>query len=286
MSFELDRRSLVRAFHRAAPDYDAAARLQRQTRLELLGRLEYFRLEPGCILDLGAGPGQAAIALQRAHPGAQVLALDIAFGMLQCLPPRRWPWSAAVPERLCADALALPLRAGSVDLVFSNLMLQWCERPDQVFLEVARVLRPGGLLLFSSFGPGTLEELRTAWSAVDDAVHVSEFPTLQQLGAALLAAGLESPVIDGDEQVLHYPDAYALMRELKQVGAHNAARARPRGLTGRHRMQGMIDAYERMRLEPGLPARYEVLYGAAFGAQARTSGSEHVVPLERLRRRS
>src|SRR5665213_282869 len=272
--FELDRRAVVRSFSRAAPHYEAAAGLQRRVRSELLARLQYFRLEPQRVLDLGAGAGPAAQLLQRRFRDAQVLALDIAEGMLRAAPDRRWPWHWAWPwrrprfARICGDAAALPLASRSIDLIYSNLMLQWCDRPDEVFRELARVLRPGGVLLFSTFGPDTLSELRSAWAEADDHSHVSLFADMQQLADGLMRAGFAETVTGLEHYRLHYADAHALMGELKELGARNATRTRNRGLTGRARMQTMLAAYERTRTPAGLPATFEVIFGAAFGGDA------------------
>jgi malonyl-CoA O-methyltransferase len=263
-NFALDRHALARAFDRAGARYDAAALLQQRVRAELLERLQFFALEPHTILDLGAGTCRGALELRRRFARARIIAVDIAPGMLRAAP--RVPWLRRRFERVCADACALPLASRSVDLVFSNLMLQWCDRPGLVFRELARVLKPGAVLVFSSFGPDTLKELRLAWESVDDAIHVSQFPDMPQLGDALMHAGLAEPVIDAEPQRLLYPDVHALMRELKLIGARNAASLRPRALTGRGRMQRMISAYETQRTAAGLPATFEVIFGAAFGA--------------------
>jgi malonyl-CoA O-methyltransferase len=287
--FELDRRALVRSFSRAAAHYEKSAQLQRRVRQELLERLQYFTLDPQRVIDIGAGTCQAAQQLRTRFPRAQVLAIDIAEGMLQAVPRARWPWRRNGFARVCADAQALPLPRHSVDLIYSNLMLQWCDKPDAVFRELARVLKPTGVLLFSTFGPDTLSELRSAWAAADDHSHVSLFADMQQLGDALMRAGLAEPVMDLEHYRLHYPDAHALMRELKQIGARNATRSRTRGLTGRARMQAMLSAYERTRGPQGLPATFEVIFGAAFGAgAARVDDSggapgEFTVPLTALK---
>ncbi|HEX2790346.1 MAG TPA: malonyl-ACP O-methyltransferase BioC [Steroidobacteraceae bacterium] len=291
LSFSLDRRALARSFDRAAAGYDAAAQLQQRVRAELLERLRFFALAPQSILDLGAGTCQGAVALHRRYARARVIALDIAPGMLLASPRPGWPRRRF--ERVCADAYALPLAAGSTDLVYSSLMLQWCDRPDMVFRELARILKPGGVFVFASFGPDTLHELRLAWQSVDDGVHVSQFPDMPQLGAALMDSGLAEPVMDVERHRLLYPDVHSLMRELQRIGARNAARARSRALTGRARLHRMIAAYETRRTAAGLPATFEVIFGAAFGAATQAGGpensfspGEHVVPLAALGRRS
>jgi malonyl-CoA O-methyltransferase len=252
-------------------------------REELLARLPFFKLTPQCVVDLGCGTGEGTAALRRQFKGAATVALDLAPGMLtQARRRSRW-WRRF--ERVCADAASLPLASGSVDLVFSSLMLQWCEEPQVVFAEICRVLRPGGLLLFSTLGPQTLEELRTAWRAVDATPHVSEFVDLPQLSMAMGSAGLTEPVLDTDQIVRHYPVALALMQELKGLGARNAASDRRRGLFGRAALRTLTASYETLRTPAGIPATFEVIYGAAFGSSspAPTLGGETLVPLSAVR---
>jgi malonyl-CoA O-methyltransferase len=273
--FSIDRRAVMRAFSRAAPDYEAAARLERRVRAELLDRLQFFPLKPAQVLDLGAATCESTRQLHERFPRAQVLAVDLTEAMLRAAPETRWPWQRAGFARVCADAAALPLRAQSVDLIFSNLMLQWCDRPQVVFEEFVRVLRPGGLLLFSTFGPDTLGELRAAWAAADDGSHVSAFADMHELGNGLMQAGLAEPVLDVEHHRLHYADARALMRELKLLGARNAAHDRARGLTGRRHLDRMLTAYEGVREEKGLPATFEVISGAAFADDGTSHAGRH-----------
>lgn len=285
--FHLDRAAVARAFDRAGPGYDRAAKLQSQVREELLARLDFFKVQPELIIDLGCGTGVASAALRRRYPRAQLLALDLAAGMLRTARAQSgWRRRFA---RVQADARALPLRSQSVDLLFSNLMLQWCDEPGGVFAEWRRVLKPGGMVLFSTFGPETLTELRGAWSAVDGATHVSLFPDAPALGSGLMQAGLAEPVMDVEQYRLHYADPWLLMRELRDLGASNAARERARGLTTPRRMARMVEAYEILRTAEGVPASYEVLYGVAFGAQSapgRGLAGEIFVPVASLKRRA
>ena len=159
------------------------------------------------------------------------------------------------------DAEALPLAADSVDLVFSSLALQWCFRPAHLFAELARVLRPGGRCVFTSLGPQTLCELRSAWAAVDDRQHVNDFLPPESLAAAAMAVpGLQLGL--GNESFrMEYQRVRDLLAELKTLGAHNMNRSRPTGLTGRRALQGMLEAYEAWRENGVLPATYDVLFG-------------------------
>jgi malonyl-CoA O-methyltransferase len=277
--FQLDRRAVARAFDRASAGYDAAAALQERVRNELLGRLDELKVEPRNVLDLGTGTGHAARALKKRHPKALVTAVDIAPGMLaRAGAQSRWLRRF---ERVRADAYSLPFRDGAFDLVFSSLMLQWCDDLDAVFAEIARVLAPGGLLLFSTFGPGTLAELREAWAASDaqtnhDSNHVNHFFDCHALGSALMQSGLAEPVLDVDRMVLQYPDATTLMRELKAIGAHNVTRGRARGLMGRRRLAAMSAAYETLRRDGVLPATWEVIHASSWGGERRQSPDENL----------
>jgi malonyl-CoA O-methyltransferase len=282
----LDRRGVRRAFERASAGYDGAAVLQARVRAELLERLDLVKLQPAVVLDLGAGTGRASRELRRRYRGALVVALDIAPGMLR--QARRHSRPLRRFERVCADAFQLPLKEASVDLIFSNLMLQWCDDLDRVIAELRRALKPGGFLAFSTFGPDTLRELRTAWSRVDQASHVHAFIDMHDVGDALARAGFAEPVLDVERIELTYPDVLALTRDLKAIGAHNAASARTRGLTGKGKWQAMTSAYETFRRDGRLPASYEVVYGAAWSAaggeaERRVAGEVHISP-EAIRR--
>jgi malonyl-CoA O-methyltransferase len=176
-------------------------------------------------------------------------------------------------------------------MLFSSLMLQWCNDPDRVLRECRRVLRPGGVLHFSTLGPDTLIELRRSWQAADPVhAHVSRFIDMHDLGDALGRAGFAEPVLDVERITLTYDDARDLMRDLKAIGAHNATAGRARGLTGRQTLARMLAAYEGYRRDGKLPATYEVVFGQAWcpTGPLRSRGlpaGETVVPLSQLRRR-
>lgn len=260
----LDTQRVRASFDRASGGYEQAAALQARVRAELLERLALFKLTPQVAVDLGAGTGQGAQALRAAFRSSRVLALDSSPGMLRAA--RRRSGFFRRFERIVADAARLPLATASVDLVFSSLMLQWCDDLAGVLAEVRRVLRPGGLFACSTFGPDTLHELRASWAAVDADSHVNRFLDMHDVGDAFVRAGFAEPVLDVERVVLTYPDSLALMRDLKAIGAHNATRGRARGLTSRARMDKMRAAYELFRRDGRVPATFEVLYASAWGA--------------------
>jgi malonyl-CoA O-methyltransferase len=265
--FRLDRAGVRASFDRASASYEAAAGLQARVAAELLERLAVFAFAPGVVLDLGAGTGRVARELKRRYRRALVIALDLAPGMLR--EARRYQQWWRRFERVCGDALRLPLADASVDVVFSSLMLQWCEPLDTALAECRRVLKPDGFFAFSTFGPDTLHELRGAWASADGYNHVNHFVDVHEVGDALVRAGFMEPVLDVDRVEVGYPDALSLMRDLKAIGAHNVTAGRPRALVGRARLKRMQDAYEALRRDDRLPATYEVIYGASWGAAGR-----------------
>jgi malonyl-CoA O-methyltransferase len=274
--YTLDKARVRASFDRAAQSYDAAAILQKEVRERMSSRLDLVKIAPSSVLDIGAGTGHAARALAARYPGSHVVALDIALGMLRLANAGQPWWRRFAPRRqnaLCADMENLPLAAASMDLVWSNLAIQWSNDLDRVFAEMARVLRPEGLLSFSTFGPDTLKELREATMADPQHVHVSRFIDMHDIGDALVRAGFSAPVLDVERFVLTYDDVLALMRDLKAIGAHNAMQGRRRGLEGKGFLRQLTERYERLREHGKLPATYEVVYGHAWKAEVPQSAT-------------
>lgn len=283
----IDKRRLRASFSRAAEAYDRVAVLQREVGDRLLDRLQWIRLEPAQVLDLGCGTGYIAQALLRRYRGARVVGLDIAEGMLHAARRQSGWWRR--PRFVCGDVERLPLTDACADLVISNLTLQWCNDLEPTFAEFLRVLRPGGALLFTTFGPDTLHELRASWAAADGCSHVNRFLDMHDVGDMLLRAGLADPVLDVERFTLTYPDLRDFLVELKTLGAHNATDGRARSLTGPARWRVVRETYETFRREGALPATYEVIYGHAWKPDLSSRKSETAgetrVPLTRLRRR-
>lgn len=285
-SYWMDKARVRASFERAAQTYDAAAVLQKNVREEMLDRLGLVNIAPETILDAGCGTGHGSFALQRRFPQAHTISLDLAMGMLQqtyAQQPALQRWMAKLTGKkslLCADIEALPLADHSVDMVWSNLAIQWCNNLDQAFAEIKRVLKPNGLVMFSTFGPDTLKELRIA-SAQDDATtHVSRFIDMHDIGDAMTRAGFSAPVLDVEHFTLTYDDVKSVMRDLKSIGAHNATAGRARGLVGKGFLQQLAVRYEQFRQQDGkLPATFEVVYGHAWAPEQRQALPEGFAPI-------
>jgi malonyl-CoA O-methyltransferase len=288
---ELDFAEVRRAFDHAAASYDAHAVLQREVCDRLLERLDFMTLQPGRVLDIGSGTGYGLTRLHARYPAAELCALDIAPAMLAAARERlpQPTWARRALQRLarnpshlthlvCADMGRLPLAPNSMNLVWSSLALQWAHDLEATLKGFHGVLAPGGLLIFATFGPDTLKELRAAFSGVDDATHVNRFIDLHDIGDMLIHAGFSSPVMEMEMLTLTYADLKTLMRDLKGIGAHNAAAARRRGLLGKSAWARLEQAYDAQRVGDRLPATFEVVYGHAWaGDKTRREDGRQVI---------
>jgi len=248
-----DKRQVAASFSKAAASYDSVADLQRAVGSELMSRLP--DITPERWLDLGSGTGYFSRVLEKNFLDSEGIALDIAEGMLRHARPL-----GGAQHYVAGDAENLPLRDASVKLMFSSLAVQWCSDFAAVLSEARRVLQPGGIFGFASLCVGTLYELRDSWQAVDGMVHVNRFREFDDYQRLCAASGLQVRSLNVLPHVLHYPDVRSLTHELKALGAHNINPGRPGGLTGRARIQALIEAYEGFRQEKGLPATYQVVY--------------------------
>src|SRR5574340_1253223 len=204
------------------------------------------------------------------------ISLDIASGMLLAARSRSGWWrklfGGAQPMQVCADIEALPLATNSVEMVWSNLAVQWCNDLPAAFAGLHRALKADGLLMFSTFGPDTLKELRQAFSGVDSHNHLNRFADMHDIGDMLVHAGFAEPVMDMEYLTLTYDDVRGVLHDLKRIGAHNATAGRGHGLMGKNAWARLVESYERLRRDGKLPATYEVVYGHAWKPQPRTTG--------------
>ncbi len=264
--FYVDKKLLRRAFEKAAQAYDEAAILQREVASRMLERLDYMLIEPQVVLDAGAGTGYCTLDVVQRYPNAQIIALDIAAAMLEQTRRKTKPGNNI--SYVTSDIEKIALADNSVDLIVSSLTVQWCNDYIKAFAEFKRVLKPGGCLLFTSFGPDALKELRHCWYKVDSDNHVNSFIDMHHIGDTLFQAGFKDPVMDTETITVAYKDVYQIMRDLKTIGAHNVLNGRRHSLTGKKRLQAMVAEYETFRHEGVLPLSYEIVYGHAWTAPA------------------
>jgi len=280
--FWIDKKQVRRAFSRAAHDYDAAAVLQREVCQRMLERLDYIKMAPSRILDAGSGTGWGTRQIAQRYPSAQVVAMDIALGMLTVAREQSSWWrklfSGNQHNQICADVEALPLAANSLDIVWSNLALQWCNDLPSTFSGLHRVLKKEGLLMFSTFGPDTLKELRSAFQGIDGHSHVNRFIDMHDLGDMLTHSGFTEPVMDMEVITLTYSDVKSVMQDLRSIGAHNATSGRAQGMMGKIAWQQILARYEIYRREGKLPATFEIVYGHAWKPTPKvTAEGAHII---------
>jgi malonyl-CoA O-methyltransferase len=273
--FAIDKKLMRLAFNRAAAGYDASAVLQQEICARMLERLDYMHMQPERILDAGSGTGWGTRRLAQRYPDAQMIALDIAISMLQTARGSSGWWQklfgGTKQIQVCGDIESLPLPTNSVGMVWSNLTMQWCNDLPATFIELHRVIKVDGLLMFSTFGPDTLKELRMAFSGVDKHNHLNRFTDMHDIGDMLIHSGFAEPVMDMEYLTMTYDDVRGVFQDLKSIGAHNTTVGRSRGLMGKDSWGLIVENYERLRSNGKLPATFEVVYGHAWKPQPRTT---------------
>lgn len=270
-----------RRFDRAAARFADADFFYDEARRRLLQRLDHLRVPAGNAVDVGSALGQGARMLAERFPEIPVVALDRSRAMLRHSVDGRY-------ARVAGDIERLPFLPGSIGLMLANLVLPWT-LPETLFGEARRVLTPDGLLLFSTLGPDSLQEIRRAWAAVDDRIHVHAFWDMQTLGDLAMRAGLEEPVLDVDRIEVSYASLGELVRDLRTMGVTNSARGRRRTLTGRARWRRFAQALAAGRSGNRLGITVELILGQAWGSRRGPVSSgrgEVVVPIDEIGRRS
>lgn len=278
----LDKNITRMHFERAANSYDGAAVLQREIAKRMGQRLDYIKQQPKRVLDVGCGTGYITNDLLKRYSKADIVALDLAHGMARKT-QQQGSWLRK-PKSICADAELLPFKEDSFDFVISSLMLQWSNDLNKVFTGFHHVLAPNGLLLFSTFGPETLTEIKQSWSKIDNRPHTSDFADMHEIGDALLQSGFIDPVTDMEMITMTYANVRQLMRDIKQIGASNTDSGRSKGLMGKSKLKAFEMAYEQFKTDEGLyPASWEIIYGHAWvGEGLKVEGFDHIIPIKAL----
>lgn len=281
---DLNTTQIIHHCNRAAKTYDRVAILQQEIGKRMLQRLELIKLQPSTILDLGCGTGFFTPHLKKRFPKAHIIQFDIAINML-AVAKKNQGWFTK-SSLICGAAEKLPIADQAIDLVFSNQMFCYSPQLEKVLSETKRILKPGGLLMFSTLGPDTLSELRYCWQQLDEYTHVHSFIDMHDIGDMLLHTRLIDPVMDIEYFTLTYPQAKILLEELKANGASNASKQQSPTLTGKVKLASCLEHYERFRdSEHRLPATFEVVYGHAWQPAIINTPGEVAISINTIKRR-
>jgi malonyl-CoA O-methyltransferase len=273
-----EQQTITRVFSRNAAAYDQHAAVQMEVGQRLLQRLDGINFDPRRILDLGCGTGAQSLALHERFRDASIVAMDLVMPMLRQADKRRGWWKKRF-DSIVGNAMQLPLATSTFDLVHTNLMLQSCEDIESVLANLRRVLKPSGLLLVSTLGPDTLNELRRAGDRIIPGPDIAYPTDVQRLGSALSRAGFSEPVLDTDWLTVTYTSPQLLLTELECIGAIAPA---PGHRPGSHEYASQTEwmaAGEKTRDEDGrYPVTWEAVYASAWspdeGQPIRTESGE------------
>lgn len=278
---------ICKTFNLHAPEYEKAAKIQYEIGERLFERLNYLKIKPRYILDLGCGPGSFSKRLKKHYPQAHVIGLDLAYSMLQQAKIKQ-SWLNKWPL-IVGDMTSLPFEAGVFDLIFANQVIHWSPSLLGVMSELNRVMNSDGCLMFSTLGPDTFMELRQAWATINSYAHTNDFIDMHDIGDALLAQHFLDPVVDMEMLTAHYSTLPQLLKALKAQGVRNINNKRNPGLTGKLSWRNFEKFFSTFCTEQGkFPLTYEVVYGHAWKGQQRCieKGTETLIPVAQLRRPS
>jgi malonyl-CoA O-methyltransferase len=276
---------ISKAFNQQAAEYEVAARVQQEIGLRLFERLNYLNISPKFILDLGCGPGVFSRNLALMYPKAQIIGLDLAHAMLmQAKKKRKWrqKWSL-----LAADMQHMPFASGLFDLVFANQVIHWGSSLPPVFREINRVMNVNACFMFTTLGPDSFQELKTAWSGVNSYAHTNEFSDMHDVGDILMQEHFLDPVMDMERLAVHYETLDNLLKSLRAQGVRNINPQRNKGLTGKGLWQNFEKNYADLKTDKGkYPLSYEVVYGHAWkGSQRKMErGVETLIPISKIQK--
>lgn len=264
------------SFNEHAADYDRVAKIQQEIGMRLFERLDYLKISPLYILDLGCGTGTFSLLLKKRYPNATIIGLDLAYAML-IQAKKKQGWRKKWPL-VNAEMTLLPFANGLFDLVFANQVIHWSSSLAVVLRELNRVMNSHACLMFSTLGPDTFKELKHAWTQVDNHAHTNVFADMHDIGDYLLSEQFLDPVVDMEVLTVHYPSLPNLLGSLKAQGVRNINQARNKGLTGRKAMQTFEQAYQSFCTTEGkFPLTYEVVYGHAWKGEPRQTSDGHEV---------
>ncbi|WP_419421175.1 malonyl-ACP O-methyltransferase BioC [Legionella sp. D16C41] len=278
---------ICNAFNQHAVHYQQAAKVQTEIGNRLFERLDYLKIQPRFILDLGCGPAIFSLLLKKKYPKAVIIGLDIAYEMLLQARQKQTFWRKWL--LINADMMTLPFVDGVFDLIFANQVIHWNATLAPLFRELNRVMAPNGCFMFSTLGPDTFKELKQAWALVNNYAHTNNFIDMHDIGDCLLNERFLDPVVDMEYLTVHYNDLGELTSSLKAQGVRNINLHRNQGLTAKGHWQAFEKNYQKLLTIDGkYPLTYEVIYGHAWKGEQRRleTGIETFIPISKIGKRT
>lgn len=257
MNILFDREIFALRKDRAAEQFSNHDFLLRHVGEDFADRLAAILREFPCVVNVGAYNGALVDALGALSRLGPVVHLDSSASM----------FSEAQGQKIVCDEEFLPFKDGSIDLFLSAFGLHFVNDLPGVLVQLRRSLRPDGLALIALPGARTLFELRDAFSVAESEIdggispRVGPFADIRDCGGLLQRAGFALPVVDSYEVRVTYETPFALMKELRAMGASNVLRERRRVPLRRSTLLRVVEVYlERYGLENGrVPATFEVI---------------------------
>lgn len=283
MKGDLDNVQILRQIKATHATYDQFAAVQKELTRRALSRLDYIKQQPQCILDLSLQSRDSEPVLRRLYPTAYCVSTS---PVILDLPARPWRFFRKSQPRVVVPFADLPFQESSIDFIFMSLKLLWVNERQRLLQDCYRVLKPGGMLLFTTLGPDTLSELRQAFLAGDQYDHVHPFMDMHDIGDMLVQVGFQQPVMDVEHVVLEYQTLSGLTEDLRKTGSTNALIKRERGLMTPRQWKRVEQAYPRLA-EGAYGATFEWIYGHAWVGQHKQhiqEGKTVFVPLSSLER--
>jgi SAM-dependent methyltransferase len=219
-----DRKMLARQRDRAAARIGAHDFLFQRAAEDIAERLGLIQREFPVAVNLGAHHGVLSTALSAMPSVGTIISVEESAALLrQCPQPR-----------VRADMEMLPFGGERLDLVVSALALQYANDLPGTLAQIRRAIKPDGLFLAALLGGATLNELRASLMTAETeltggaAPRVAPMADVRDFGALLQRAGFSLPVSDTDVVQVSYETPFALMEELRGMGAANALNERAR----------------------------------------------------------
>ena len=241
--------------------YIESAIVQKEIIYRLMQRLSLINISPQKIIDIGSGIGLGTEKIIQKYANSECYMLDNSLESLK----ENFVKSSTL-KKVCANFKKIPFPNSTFDFVFSSSALHWDLNIQESFQEIYRVLKPGGLFLFATYGPDTLIELRSSWSRVDTCKHVNDFYDMHDIGDLMQNINFNDSVVDVESIIIEYKSVLQLQKDLKNIGSKViSSKEKKLGLFSSSKMKQMYSEYEKFRSKEGvLPATYEVIYGSAW----------------------